>query len=95
MEKREIDTLKLFMTRKTPYDFQCGVYNTILIDSLMGLVDQTLKGRKMEKSFIRKYEISEDNMPHLIELSNRNLENKEYLLLILECFKIIKDQSIN
>lgn len=94
MDKSEINTLELFLTCKTPYDFECGVYNTILIDSLMGLVHQTLKGKKMKKSYVSQYEISDENMPLLLELSNRSMENKDYYKLIMDCFKIVKEYAI-
>ncbi len=94
MERLEKEKLEEFMRSKTPYDFQCGIYNTLLIDSLMGLVHQTLKGKKLKKEYINEYEISDEDMPMLKVLSEKKIENKVYFQLISDCFEIIKKYSI-
>ncbi len=93
MDKIEKKILKIFTELKIPVELENGINNTLLLDSIYGLIDRALHNEKISMNEIKDLMLL-DNIKKLANNLDLNIyENLLFYNLLKSCYLILENIS--
>jgi hypothetical protein len=93
MQKSEKLILKSFIEMKTPQDFNLGIENITLVDSVHGLVMRFYSGEIIEKHELDMYNIDSESKERISRFVSKSIDNLIFYNLIKSCLLIMYKYS--